>query len=96
MLDIKGWRFWREVLLPASLPSIFTGLRLSLQASWTTLVAAELVGAVAGLGQILNQGAQDIYPAMILVGMLSVALCGWSMTQALGWAEARVMRWRAL
>ena len=94
MLDIKGWRFWREVLLPASLPSIFTGLRLSLQASWTTLVAAELVGAVAGLGQILNQGAQDIYPAMILVGMFSVALCGWSMTQALGWVEARVMRWR--
>ena len=47
-----------------------------------------------GFGQILNQGAQDIYPAMILVGMFSVALCGWSMTQALGWVEARVMRWR--
>jgi NitT/TauT family transport system permease protein/taurine transport system permease protein len=79
----------------AMLPSIFTGLRLSLQASWTTLVAAELVGAVAGLGSILNQGAQDIYPAMILVGMASVALCGWAMTQALGWIERRVMPWRA-
>ena len=43
-------------------------------------MAAELVGAVAGLGQILNQAAQDIYPAMILVGMISVALCGWLMT----------------
>ena len=58
------------------------------------MVAAELVGAVAGLGQILNQGAQDIYPAMILVGMLSVALCGWAMTRALAWVEARVMRGR--
>lgn len=95
MLGVAGWRYWREVLIPGALPSIFTGLRLSLQASWTTLVAAELVGAVAGLGQILNQAAQDIYPAMILVGMASVALCGWLMTLALGWLEKRVMPWRA-
>ena len=95
MLDVKGWRYWREVLVPGALPSIFTGLRLSLQASWTTLVAAELVGAVAGLGQILNQAAQDIYPAMILVGMISVALCGWLMTLGLAWLEQRVMPWKA-
>lgn len=94
MLRITGWRYWREVLIPGALPSIFTGLRLSLQASWTTLVAAELVGAVAGLGQILNQGAQDIHPPMILVGMISVALCGWLMTRALAWLEARAMPWR--
>jgi NitT/TauT family transport system permease protein/taurine transport system permease protein len=96
MLDITGARYWREVLIPGALPSIFTGLRLSLQASWTTLVAAELVGAVTGLGQILNQAAQDIYPAMILVGMISVALCGWLMTMGLGWLEKRVMPWKAV
>ena len=95
MLGVRGWRCWREVLIPGALPSIFTGLRLSLQSSWTTLVAAELVGAVAGLGQILNQAAQDIYPAMIVVGMASVALCGWLMTLGLGWLEARVMPWKA-
>lgn len=95
MLDARGLRYWREVLVPGALPSIFTGLRLSLQASWTTLVAAELVGAVAGLGSILNQAAQDIFPAMILVGMASVALCGWLMTLGLGWIERRVMPWRA-
>ena len=96
MLNIRGLRYWLEVLIPGALPSIFTGLRLSLQASWTTLVAAELVGAVAGLGTILNQAAQDIYPAMILVGMLSVALCGWLMTLGLSWIERRVMPWRAV
>jgi taurine transport system permease protein len=94
MLGVRGWRYWREVLIPGALPSIFTGLRLSLQASWTTLVAAELVGAVAGLGQILNQAAQDIYPAMILVGMVSVALCGWFMTLGLAWLERAVMPWK--
>jgi NitT/TauT family transport system permease protein/taurine transport system permease protein len=95
MLNVTGLRYWREVLVPGALPSIFTGLRLSLQASWTTLVAAELV-AITGLGQILNQAAQDIYPAMILVGMISVALCGWLMTVGLGWIEKRVMPWKVL
>jgi NitT/TauT family transport system permease protein/taurine transport system permease protein len=96
MLNVTGLRYWREVLVPGALPSIFTGLRLSLQASWTTLVAAELVGAINGLGQILNQAAQDIFPAMILVGMISVALCGWLMTVGLGWIEKRVMPWKVI
>ena len=51
---------------------IFTGLRLSLQAAWTTLVAAELVGALVGLGLVLS--AAGLYPGMILVGMVAVGV----------------------
>lgn len=94
MLGIKGWRMVAEVLVPGSLPMIFTGLRLSLQASWTTLVAAELIGALYGLGSILNQASQDIYPAMILVAMVAVGICGAATTWMLGQLEARVMPWR--
>ncbi len=94
MLGVRGPRFVLEVLLPAALPLIFTGLRLSLQASWTTLVAAELVGALLGLGQVLNAAAQDIFPAMILTGMVFVALSGATSTWLLGKIEQRVMRWR--
>jgi NitT/TauT family transport system permease protein/taurine transport system permease protein len=94
MLGARRSRFVREVLVPAALPHIFTGLRLSLQASWTTLVAAELVGALYGLGQVLNNAAQDIYPGMILVGMVFVGLCGGLMTAALGWIERRAMPYR--
>jgi len=95
MLGIKGWRLVKEVLLPGAMPMIFTGLRLSLQASWTTLVAAELIGALFGLGSILNQAAQDIYPAMILVAMVFVGLCGASTTWLLGQVERRAMPWRS-
>ena len=95
MLGISRFAYYREVLIPGALPLIFTGLRLSLQASWTTLVAAELVGATLGLGSILNQAAQDINPAMILVGMISVAISGWLMTQILAKAERLAMPWRA-
>src|SRR5580692_11007320 len=93
MLGTPPWRFITEVLTPAASPMIFTGLRLSLQASWTTLVAAELVGALFGLGRVLNLAQQDIYPGMILVGMLAVGLCGWLTTGLLALGEARMLAW---
>ena len=93
MLGTPRWRMVREVLVPASAPMIFTGLRLSLQASWTTLVAAELVGALMGIGFVLNVAQQDIYPGMILVGMLSVGVLGWGTTKLLGAVEHWALSW---
>ena len=93
MLGTPRWRLVREVMVPAASPMIFTGLRLSLQASWTTLVAAELVGALMGIGFILNMAQQDIYPGMILVGMVTVGVLGWATTYLLGLAERRVLAW---
>ena len=84
----------RHVIIPGAMPLIFTGLRLSLQASWTTLVAAELVGAFFGLGRVLNVAGQDIFPGMILVGMAAVAVCGAATTWLLGLIERRVINWR--
>ena len=85
----------REVLVPGAMPMIFTGLRLSLQASWTTLVAAELVGAFFGLGKVLISAYRDIYPAMIAVAMITVGLFGALTTKVLALVEHRVLKWRA-
>ncbi|WP_336492191.1 ABC transporter permease [Methylobacterium nigriterrae] len=93
MLGTPRLRFVTEVLMPAAAPMIFTGLRLSLQASWTTLVAAELVGSLAGLGYVLNVAQQDLYPGMILVGMAAVGVLGAGSTALLGLAERRAIVW---
>ena len=93
MLGTPRLRFVREVLIPAATPSIFTGMRLSLQASWTTLVAAELVGALYGLGRILNVAQQDIYPGMIFVGMACVSILGWATTRLLAEIETYSLPW---
>ena len=89
-------RLLREVYLPDALPMIFTGLRLSLQASWTTLVAAELVGAFLGLGRVLSTAYRDINTAMILVAMVTIAIMGALTMQLLVALERRVIRWRTL
>ena len=67
---------------------------MSLQASWTTLVAAELVGAFLGLGRVLSIAYRDIYPAMIAVAMVTIAIAGALMTQLLARIERMVIRWR--
>ena len=94
-LGIPRAMFVREVLLPGALPLVFTGLRLALQACWTTLVAGELIGAIVGLGHVLYQAGLDLFPAMIVVGMAGVAVAGGLMTVALEWFEMRAMPWRA-
>jgi taurine transport system permease protein len=48
-----------------------------------------------GLGHVLYQAGLDIYPAMIVVGMGSVAVAGGLMTLALGFIESRAMPWRS-
>lgn len=88
-------RVVREVYIPDALPMIFTGLRLSLQASWTTLVAAELVGAFLGLGRALQTAYRDVNTPMILVAMVAIAIAGAATTIGLTKLEKRLIRWRA-
>ena len=94
MLGVRGWSLVKDVIVPGALPSIFTGLRLSLQGCLTALVAAELLGALLGIGKVLYQAGLDIYPAMILAGMVTVAVVGFALTAVLDFVERRSMPWR--
>ena len=87
------WRVLLSVMIPAAAPMILTGARVSLQVCWNALVAAELVGSVAGLGHVLNVASLDLYPGMILFAMLLVGLIGGVMTYLLSLFEARVLQW---
>ena len=65
--DFRGWSLASRVLLPASLPGIFVGLRQGLGLAWMFVVAAEFMGATHGLGFLLvdgqtNPGASLVWP----------------------------------
>lgn len=87
------WRVLWSVMVPAAMPMIMTGARVSLQVCWNALVAAELVGSIAGLGHVLNVASLDLYPGMILFAMLLVGLVGGLMTTGLALVETRILRW---
>jgi len=90
---LGGLALVREVMLPAALPSLFTGLRLGMAQAWLFLVAAELIGASRGLGFLLidaqNTGRADI----IMLSIVLLALLGKFTDSILAVVERRLLRW---
>lgn len=82
-----------DVVIPGALPSIFTGMRTSLQACWMVLVAAELVGSFVGLGHIMIIATRDLNSGMILVAMICVTLLGIAMSLVLTQIERWAIPW---
>ncbi len=76
------WETVRSVILPGALPYILTGLRSGLGFGWRALIAAELVGATTGLGQMIF-GATEFHRSDIiiggclLIGLIAIAMDRW-------------------
>ncbi|QXE91366.1 ABC transporter permease [Geomonas subterranea] len=87
-------RLFSRVLLPGALPSIFTGVRLGATVAFLMLIAAEMIGANAGLGWLVhNSSTNYVIPRLYLAAAL-IALLGLGMNSAIHFVEARVVAWR--
>lgn len=83
-----------RILAPASLPSIFTGLRTSLSLSWMFLVAAELIAATKGIGYMLSDGRETGRVDLVLAAIITLAVLGKLTDGLLKALEARALHWR--
>ena len=88
------WQVFTKVCIPSAMNMIFTGVRLALNQSWATLVAAEMLAATRGLGYMIQMGRTLINPALILVGMLTIGMSGSLFGWLLGLLEKKVAPWR--
>ena len=86
--------FWR-VGIPSSVQMIFAGIRIALGLSWTTLVAAEMLAADAGLGYMILMGRQFARPDIIVLGMVVIGTIGAVFSAVLSALEKRLEHWRA-
>jgi len=73
------WLFIRQVLIPATLPHIMTGLRIGLGTGWTCVIAAELISATSGLGYMIQLARTTIETEKVLAGMVVIGLIGFAM-----------------
>jgi NitT/TauT family transport system permease protein len=83
-----------KVVLPASLPSIFTGVRLAGAYSITALVAAEMIGAHSGLGFLTLNSQETFQIPTMYAGILLLAVLGLLLNYVLALLERRLLRWR--
>ena len=92
----SNWETFLKIGVPSSVAMIFAGLKLSLNAAWTTLVAAELLAASQGLGYMIQLGRRLSRPDIIIVGMLTIGFTGALMSLALTIIESRFASSRKL
>jgi NitT/TauT family transport system permease protein len=93
-LGFETGRVFRKVVLPAALPTIFTGVRIAAASAVMVLVAAEMVGAKAGLGYLVNAAQYNFEVPQMYAGILTISLLGLVFNQVLVSAERRLSRWR--
>ena len=80
------------VAIPTAMPLIFTGLRISLQAAWTTLCAAEMLAANKGLGYMIQLNRSLARADLIIVGMLTIGFIGTIFAVVLGKMESKMVK----
>lgn len=83
-----------KVVLPAAVPTIFTGLRMAAASSILVLIAAEMVGAKAGLGYLITAAQLNFQIPDMYAGIIAIALVGLVFNAILVFTERRLSRWR--
>jgi sulfonate transport system permease protein len=94
VLGLSRWELVRHVVLPGSLPSVFTGLRLSVIGSLLALVVAEQVNANAGLGFMIATAQEFLANNIILVALVVYAILGVLADAIIRLVERRALTWR--
>ncbi|HEX7856930.1 MAG TPA: ABC transporter permease [Sphingobium sp.] len=85
---------WR-ILVPATVPAVVTGLRVALTRCWIVLVAAELLAADSGIGQMMEMGRQLFQIDVVLAGVIVSGLIGFLLDRGARAIESRANRWRS-
>ena len=83
-----------EVVLPASVPLIVAGIRISIGVGMMCLVAAELVAASSGLGYLIMLGGDDLKPELSLMGMILIGILGLIADRVILAVERKVIYWK--
>lgn len=96
MLGTGSLRTLTEVLLPASIPSIVAGLRVSAGLGWQSLIGAELIVASAGVGYMMVQGQSNVSTTTVMAGMTAIGIVGFLIDILLRQFERHINRRRGL
>jgi len=90
VLRLSRWKTLTKVLIPSTLPYIFTGYRLSLGLAWLVIVAAEMLTGTPGIGGFLWQEYNSLIYAHILLSILTIGIVGFALDRLMGLAEAKL------
>lgn len=93
MLGCRGNAQFFRVVLPAALPSIFTGLRLGLGLAWFVIVVGEMTGVPQGLGAVIMDGRTLSRTELVICGMIVIGIVGYISDRLVMMLGNYLLRW---
>jgi taurine transport system permease protein len=88
------WQVMRYVILPSALPEILTAMRIGIGFGWTTLVAAEMVAATAGLGYMVLSASQFLQTPTVIMGIIVIAVIAFVFDLFMRFIERKAVPWK--
>lgn len=93
-LGASKWQIMRHVIVPNSLPEIFTGARVAMGVCWGTVVAAELVAAEKGAGMMIMVASKFQSTDIVLMGIILIGIIGFTIDMLMRQAEKWLVPWK--
>jgi len=93
-LGASKWQIMRYVIIPNSLPEIFTGARVAMGVCWGTVVAAELVAAEQGAGMMIMTASKFQNTDIVIMGIILIGVIGFGIDMLMRWAERILVPWK--
>ncbi len=93
-MNISSFKLFYKVILPASVPTIFTGIRMAGTGAILVLIAAEMVGAKEGLGYLITYSQYNFMIPEMYAGILTISLLGLLINQGLTTLERKFSKWK--
>lgn len=93
MLGCSNSQMFRSVVLPATIPNIFNGLRLGLGFAWILIVVGEMTGVPTGLGAVIMDGRTLSRTDLVITGMIVIGIAGFLSDRLIVLLNNRLLRW---
>ena len=93
-LGASKWQIMRYVIMPNSLPEIFTGARVAMGVCWGTVVAAELVAAEKGAGMMIMVASKFQLTDIVIMGIILIGVIGYGIDILMRKAEDYLVPWK--
>jgi len=93
-LGASKWQLMRHVIVPNSLPEIFTGARVAMGVCWGTVVAAELVAAEKGAGMMIMVASRFQLTDIVIMGIILIGIIGYGIDILMRMAERYLVPWK--
>ncbi len=95
-LGAESRDIFRHVIIPATLPSIITGVSLGVGLAWITVVAAEMIAGGVGIGYIIFQAYRLLQTEVVAVGMIAIGVLGYVSAAAVHRTGHYLTRWQEI